>query len=331
MPAVKWSVFDLKKAVLRHCGEVDDGTSFYDQNGQILDYLNKAHASILGGGNEFDFELSKPWSWAVSRDPGVIVLQPAFNDGSVTVTANVNTVTFSTPPAFSLVGYRLQVLGRPDYIRITAHTASSATATLDAPYSDQSGAGLPFRCILTDYVLNPTPNGILRLTNAMTVFQPQDLQSDAEHKIYFLDENSMDRDYPMVLILNGTPGFYTITYKDPLTNLYYVRFNKVVDRPTRVEYKFIAVPDALRDSTSAFPLLPVEHREAVAFAAAYFLLTDKNDDRAQTYFQLTQQKLRAMQKAEEKQKMQTSKTRGKLIPRLDIYQRGKRFVTQETS
>jgi hypothetical protein len=332
MAAISISTTDLKKSVLRHCGEVDDGTSFYDKNGWVLDYLNKAHVSILGGGNEFDFELSKPWSWAVVQNPQVIVLQPPYTptSGGATVTLGSNQVVFDVAPPISLAGYRLQMLNRPDYMRIVSHSSGGTIATIDGPYADQSGAGLPFRAILIDYKLSLPPNGILRMTQAMTIYQPQDLQGDEEQKIYFVDENQMDRDYPLRRIIDGNPNFFTITKKDAGGN-YFVKFEKSVQLPARVEWKAIQIPDPLVDLPTNFPIIPVEHRDCLDFAASYFLLLDKNDDRAQMFLGLTQQKLKAMQKAEEKQKTQTSKNRGKLFARGDLYNRGKRFFTQETT
>lgn len=330
MGAITLSTNDLKKSCLRHCGEVDDGTSYYDQNGQVLDYLNKAHMSILGGGNEFNVELSKPWSWAMVLNPGVVILQPPYISGGVSVTNGSRYVQFDTPPNFSLANYRLQLLDRVDYMKIISHQPGQQTAIIDAPYADLTGAGLPYQAILIDYKLSPTPNGILRLTQAMTVYHPQDLQGDEEQKIYYCDENQMDRDYPLKRIIGGTPNLFTITLKDPNGN-YWVKFEKSVQLQTRVEYKYIEIPAPLVDSTTNYPLIPVEHRDCLDFAASYFLLTDKNDDRAQMFFQLTQQKLSAMQKSEEKQKTQASKNKGKLFARGDLYQRGKRFAVQETS
>lgn len=339
MAAIMISTTDLKKSVLRHCGEVDDGTSFYDTNGQVMDYINKAHVAILGGGNEFDFELSKPWSWAVVQNPSVLVLQPTFNNSNgplpppvagVTVTQNSAVVTFSSAPTISLKGYRLHITGRPDYMRIVSHVANTVTATIDAPYADLTGANLPFEAPLLDYQLSNLPNGILRLTQSMVLYHPQDLQGDEEFKMYFIDEQQLRRDYPLSRLINGVPNFFCITKKDGNGN-YFIAIEKAPSMQIRAEYKFIPIPDPLIDSCNNFPIIPVEHRDCLDFAASYFLCLDKNDDRSQMYFQLTQQKLKAMQKAEEKQKTQTSKMRGHLFPRGDLWQRGKRFTTQETS
>lgn len=332
MAAISLSTNDIKKSVLRHCGEVDNGTSFYDTNGQVMDYINKAHVAILSGGNEFNVELSKAWSWAVIPFPAVIVLQPPFSNagGGVTVTSMSNKIVFSTAPSISLAGYWLQVTDRSDYMRINTHQAHSVNATIDGPYADSSGSGLDFRAILVDYKLAPQPNGILRLTKAMVVYRAQELQGDEEQKIYYADENQMERDFPMRRTTDGTPVFFAVNQKDP-NGVYTVRFNRSPTLLTRVEYKYIPIPAPLLDSTTNFPIIPVEHRDCLDFAASYFLCLDKNDDRAQEYLALTEQKLKAMQKAEEKQKTQASKYRGKLIARGDDYQRASRFAVQETS
>lgn len=329
MAAISISTADILKSVLRHCGEVDDGSSYYSQNGQALDYINKAHVAILGGGNEFDFELSKPWSWAVTKDPQVLVLQPKYENGSVTANLGQTGVAFSVAPSISLQGYLLKISDRPDFMRIKYHVAGSTFATLDGAYADASGT-FGFMAILIDYPLSLPPNGILRLTQALTVYRTQDQNGDEEGKIYFIDESQMARDYPVRRIMTGTPNNYSILFKDKDGN-YFIRFDKTVADPTRVEWKCIPIPDPLVDSTTNFPIIPVEHRDCLDYAASFMLLTDKNDDRAPQFLQLTQTKLKAMQKAEEKQKTHTSKMRGKLIPRGDLYQRGKRLIRQETS
>jgi CRISPR/Cas system-associated endonuclease/helicase Cas3 len=145
-----------------------------------------------------------------------------------------------------------------------------------------------------------------------------------------MDEQEMAKEWTIRRIMSGPPTHFSIQSKDN-AGAYYVRFNKVATELTRVEYKYIEIPEALTDSATSIPMIPVEHRDCLALAAAHYLLLDKNDSRSEKFMQLTQQKLKAMQKAEEKQKTQTSKLRGKLMPRRDIWQRSKRYVVQETS
>lgn len=333
MTATTYSTKDIVDSVLEHCGEVTDGTSYYQK--RALEYVNRAHVAILSGGNEFDVELSKPWSWAVNRFAVPILLYPKYHSsmgaGGVNVTQFSNLITFTTPPPMSLANCKIKIDERPDYMRIVTHVANSPNAYLDGPYASYSGANLGFGAHFLDYKLSdPSGNGILRLVQAMNIYQPQDLQGDEEYCMYYCDENEMNRDYPLELLLNGAPTFFCITSKDQSGNIY-IRVNKTVNQHTRVEYKFISIPSPLEYSCNNFPLVPVEHRDCLDFAACYYLLQDKNDDRKTMYFQLAQQKIKGMQKAEEKQKTQASKMRGKLVPRLDNWQRSKKFVTQETS
>jgi len=284
-------------------------------------------------------ELSKPWNWAVVQYPNILTLLPTYNSpnvtlpmtGGVNVTNGSKSISFVAPfPAINLTGYRLNLIGFETFFRITNHQVSGGTATIDCAFPFPTNTNMPFQAICIDYMLSNPPNGILRLTNSWVCYHAQDLQGDEEFKINFIDENQMNRDYPLRRIIAGMPNFFCITKKDPVGN-YFITIEKAPYYPAKVEYKFIPIPDPLVDSTTNFPIIPVEHRDVLDFAASYYLCQDKNDDRSQMYFQLTQQKLKAMQKAEEKQKTQTSKTRGHLFPRGDLYQRGKRFVEQETS
>jgi len=328
--AISMSTQDLKKQVLRHCGEVEDGTSTYDVSGQVMDYLNRAYVAILSGGNEFDIELSKPWTWAVVQNPWVQILKPTFTGtGTVTATNGSKTVSFSVAPTISLTNYLLKIDGLPDFMRVVSHAGGSITATLDAVYASDT-VTTSYTAVLIDYKLKPNTNGILRLTQSFNTYQPQDLLSNDEQRIYFMDEQEMAKEYPVARIREGAPGFFSIQKKEPDGSIW-VRLNKSPSVQTRMEFKGIEIPDPLIDSATSFPLIPVEHRDCLSKAASYYLLLDKNDQRFQMFLQLTQSKLKAMQKAEEKQKTQTSSTRGKLIPRRDIWQRGKRYIQQETS
>lgn len=77
---------------------------------------------------------------------------------------------------------------------------------------------------------------------------------------------------------------------------------------------------------SSVPLLPREARVALEYGATHWLMLDKNDDRATSFFQLTQLKLRALIEANRKEKQMASKNRGALTPRLDLAGPSVQFV-----
>lgn len=323
----------IKKNVLRNAGEVDDGTSFYDTSGQVLDQINRAYVAILSGGNEFDVELSKPWTWAVEPSPGIFVMKPQV-DTTIGVVNGSNQISFVTAPTISLKGYWFSIAGRPEFFRVTQHLANQVSATIDSVYTDTTASSVGATFILIDYTLSP-PNGILRLVHPFVIHKAQYPLNDFEDKVYYGDQQEMTKDYPLRMIRARVPTMFCITNHDPVTGAVSIRFNSYMEQTTRVEYEYIKVPDLLTDGmngTIDSPVrMPIAYRDALEYAATYFLCLDKNDNRAQQYLGLTTAKLKAMLKHEEKQKTQTSNLRGRLIPRGDQFWRDRKYVVQEVT
>lgn len=333
MSALTISTRDIKISVLKKCGEVTDGSSAYETDGRLLEYINRAHLKVLSGGNEIFPELSKPWPWAIASDSIVITLMPPFQTGTVAATANSTSITFSSVPVdyfgnnVSLTGWWIKLSDRPEWFKIQSHTSGTTSATLDCAYTDDTIAAATFLCVKLEYTLSST-NGILRLVSPFVVYRPQGMDGDSESKIYMSDESAMRRDYPMSRIQQCTPTLFCKT-NETTAGVVTVRFNSYVEYPTRVEVRRIDVPDELTDSTGSFPLVPVDHRDILIYTASYLLCIDKNDDRQKTYLDLAVKQFLSLQKGEEKEKTQASKNRGRLVPRQDNIWRGKRYITQE--
>lgn len=331
MSVLSFSSQDIKNDILSHCGELTDGTSDYDTSGdgRVLRFMNKAYLAILASSDEFDMDLGEPWQWAMNQTPATIILQPK-QTGSITATNGSSTITFSTAPSINLKGRDITFAGSPEWYKISAHTGTSTTATLDSVFTDPTGS-YAFTAVQLEYNLLPNANGILRLVAPFVCYRFQDFQGDNENKIYFMDKKIMERDYPKHRIEEGVPTFCTIIYHNPSTGAVTVRFNKYAIDQTRVEYDYIGIPDALQDLSTDNCIIPFTFKDSLTYAATYMLLIDKSDDRAEKYLALTQAKLKAMRQAENKQKVDTAKNRGRLIPRGDGYWMSKRYVVQEVT
>jgi len=72
----------------------------------------------------------------------------------------------------------------------------------------------------------------------------------------------------------GTPKLYA-----PL-NETQIRFSHYLDEQARLDYFFLVVPDDLTDSSTSVPLMPLNYRHVLADMAAFFVLTDKEEQRA---------------------------------------------------
>lgn len=138
---------DLKKLALHYSGEMTDGTSSYDTI--AMNYINSTYQAFLSGGNEFDMELAESWSWAKSRRPIVLTLEPPYQTGSVTMTNGSRSFTFSSAPT-DVLGWLLKVDQAKDsyYIQYQSGTAGQ----LDQPFLGTSGT-YTFKAIKTDYEL----------------------------------------------------------------------------------------------------------------------------------------------------------------------------------
>ncbi len=251
------STHELKTEVLAKCSELVDGTSKYDAI--VTDYLNNANLLVMAGGNEFVPELSKPWPWAVVKQPFILQLFPAIQTITVSLTGGLAAFTLSAIPTdpwgnnVSLVNWFLKVANRPEWFRVTAHVSGTTTGTIESLYTDQTGAGMACVIAKLEYDITPT-DGVFRLGGPMRVDRAQDFKGDEESKIYFADKEAMLREFPMNLIRTGTPTqFCKVSESEGVVT---VRFNKyIVDTTaiTKVEVPYIKRPDILLDTpTPAF-------------------------------------------------------------------------------
>lgn len=304
---------DLLNDALKKAGEKTDGTSEFLSD--ALDYMNEVYRTIMAGGNIFDIDCGEPWSWARSRYPMAMVLQPVL-ETSGTLTQDSSNGTFTVAPTESQEGRYLRVTDRPEVYRIANHTAGQTAFTLDSAYADATGAGLSFKCIPLDYELPSTE--IMRLAGPISVARSQSHNTtNDEGKIELIDLNRFERDFPMSKITSGVPTHCAIVhYADGLVVL---RFNGYPAQKTRIEIPFIPFPEALTNEITSIPVLPEAHRTILSLGTAFYLCLDKEDTKAGDWGKLATQKLLAMKKAHNREQTMAGKNRGRLIARPDHF------------
>ena len=305
---------DLRILALQNAGECTDGTSDFDTFAvENLDYMHKV---IVAGGNEFDIELGEPWIWARKSTPDIVNLVPAYEDGDVALTKGSTAGTFSVAPAVGLgsfAGRFLKVESRPEIFRIASHTAGDTSITLDAEYTDDTTTGSNFQAMELDYDL-PSSN-LVRLIEPARMYKDKLHGDDHDGQIPGIDPKRFENDFPLKHIMRGTPSRFTKI--NEVDGQYTVRFNMFVDTETRVEFEVIPIPTTLTSSPDTTPLVPLQYRRVLAYAATYFIMVDKSDSRADRYFRHTQAMLQAMVQANRRELEQVGKNFGRLIPRLD--------------
>lgn len=144
-----------------------------------------------------------------------------------------------------------------------------------------------------------------------------------EGSIYGIDAEAFQRSWPFALIEEGQPDRFSVIRELP-DGTFTVRFNRYPTEKTRFEVEYVPVPRDLKDDAASVPLIPRKHVDVLEDAATFYLMINKNDDRAQVYAGLVQGKLKAMVAQNRGSQVRTGDGFGQITPRRDLLRQGKR-------
>jgi hypothetical protein len=288
---------DILDDMLRRAHETTSGNSEYETRALI--YLNRAYRAFWNGGTEFDPLLTRDWWW-MHRE-GAIIVQPAIETGTVSVTQGSASITFSSGPAASVAGYHFKVDGHPDVFKIDTHTAAATAATLDSVYTGEDDTAAEYKLFKIDYDIS---------TSALRITQPMWAMQDEGREIKGFPQVEFNRRWRLSKVDAGVPDEFTIVDENT------VRFNHYAaeDELVRVDYDYIVKPDDLTDSASEEPLVPLQYRHVLADLGLYFLLFDKNSDKATGILGQAKAGLKAMGKENDSRWAKIGEP-GQILPR----------------
>lgn len=229
---------DIKFDALTLAGELTSGVSDYDAF--AVTELNAHYNNLLSGAPIFEIPAGAPYDWAISRDPGIFILQPAFTTGTLTLTASSTSGTFSDAPSVALGSFvgRFVKTSRPEYYRITAHTAGSTSITLDSAWLGTTGA-YTHQTVKLDYELT---TNILRLVERISIFWDPAL-GIRNNKLEGMDFRSFTEAYPFPWLKEEPPTAFGIMKRED--GLITLRFNGWPSATTRCEYNYVPYPERL--------------------------------------------------------------------------------------
>lgn len=309
---------DLLKGALRDVGELTDGNT--DKQELALARMNDVYLSVLSGASEFNVDCGEPWTWCRNPTPRSIILRPIYETGTVAINNASTSGTFSSAPSSSLgsfAGRYLKVVDRPTVYLITAHVAGATGFTIDQAYLEATVTASAFKAIPTRYDLG---SGILRLVEAMRVYSDQVLDStysegDRTGKIYGIGLSVLREKFPIQTILQGTPTNFATSKRSDTE--WVVEMSHVVSPdPVKVDFDYIPFPEGLLDSTESIPVIPREFRKVLRYGTAHYLAADKGATEQSKYFYLmTQNTLKAMVRAENRNTTLSGKNKGVMLPR----------------
>jgi hypothetical protein len=297
------STRDLKEDVLFRSGEPLTTSGW---EAKAIDYLNRVYETLASGASEFLPEYVEDWWWL--RESGVILLNPVHTTGTLDLTSGSASITFSSAPADSKVGWKLKVPGHPDIFTIATHTAGVAAATLDAAWTGDDNSAATYQLMKTMYSLSAS---VSVLIGPMIGFRHRaQINGVAPERMDFL--------YPLGRLSAGPPEAFS------LENEQTVRFSHggLKDGTTmRVEYRYRPVLTALTDSDSDFPLVPKQWRHILSDMATTLVMMDKNDDRSNSVALLARTGLAGMLKENRRRLAKIDKDAGRVYPRQTVSRR----------
>jgi len=270
------TVDDLRTDALFRAGEpVTSTSSFFTKS---VEYLNRIQQTLVLGGSiavgrdlatsagiyahVVDLPITDFW-WARKTPPGIVTTEALIETGTVTVTEGSTTATFSSAPAASVAGFRLEVARLPTVPRVLSHTAGSTTATLDAAWPEDTQTAASYVLFRSDYSL---PLDFLRFAGAPY------LHSRYRDPIPVSERENLDASYPWGSFARQPPTAAALVQPQV------IQVNSYDTRGYRLEFDYIFLPDDL--ASGGTPILPRHHRAVLAVGAAMLICFDKGDDRA---------------------------------------------------
>lgn len=273
---------DLLTDVLFRAGEPTDAAS--DYYNRALVYLNRAYYAVCNGGSEISPTVNEDWLWLTQQ--GALILHPR-SEFSINAVKGSATITISPVPTdytganVSVVGW--YIVSTPDIggrYRITAHTAGSTTATLDIPWIRETATGLGVTLERLEYTL---PTNTLRLISPLFVWKVS-----AAYPAHYVPVESLFEPVSRTLTTPVSPTRFSLL--DPQT----IIVDRAPREVTRAEYEYLLLPPPLTNTPFEEPLVPHKDRRILADLALFWLLMDKNDNRADGVGLLARNQLQGM-------------------------------------
>lgn len=251
-----------------------------------------------------------------SYTPAGLATQVATALNAATTVSNTYTVTYNAVSRLFTVTSNLSGVGSIFTMRPTATNAQdSGWLTLGFDMLDQSAAA--------SYTGTYPLFSIVRFTQAARIYYGgSTLMGDATGQVSLLDPVAFDRSFPLLDIRAGAPEQFCVI-RDRNDGMLTVRFNRYPMntgnvQSMRIEFEYIPTPIDLQDSAASVPLIPRKFIRILEYGAAFYLLKDKSDAKAQDYLQIAQEALASMIKVNRKELEKAGRNFGDIIARMDL-------------
>lgn len=199
--------------------------------------------------------------------------------GTVSVTNASTTISFSIAPPPSVAGWRLKLLSQAAGIsfppitvpRIVEHTAGALTATLDAPWPQDTQSTNNFVVFQSEY---PLPADFVRFCESPAVHGGWAYGENPPRLAIGSAEQVQDQ-FPIQELNQGPPTAAARIATDT------IQLNRWDVASYRIEFGYIFTPPVLAIASLPLqqPLIPLRHRQVLSIGAAMEIAHDKVDSR----------------------------------------------------
>lgn len=170
----------------------------------------------------------RKWNWMIKDT--IIQTSTEITTGTITATGASVNITFSSGPAPSVAGWRIQIEGSDDWYTIATHTAAATAATLTHAYLGSTGSGKTYKLRKVYYTLPADCSAVFDLR-----------QSRDENKLVYVPIRKFDELVPD-RTQTGTPRFYTIVGRDSSASpLYRLEFYPVPNVAMNLDCRYYEV------------------------------------------------------------------------------------------
>lgn len=271
--------------------ELNDKGANATAQAKYLDALDRAHKIIVSGGGELNVSdngqfVERPYifSWALEADPIIVNTIPVITTGTLAVTNDSTSITFSSAPANSVAGYHIKIQGKDATYKIAAHTGGNTGATLDGAYIDDTDGTASYSLFKLDYDFAPSSGNLMIPADKIRVANRRDW-------ISLVGRDELEDKFPLTEVYKREPVLAGLIQQTASgLNLRLSHYNDSIDR---LELYYVKVPTTLTTG-GVDPILPAHHRIVIPHLAAFYLLRRKDDDRAGTHLETARRLFRAM-------------------------------------
>lgn len=241
---------ESRQRVAELLGLPQDDTSFDDK---FKEWINNRYRVLCG---------KRSWNWLIKDS--VIQTVTQITTGTVNVTNNSTSFTFSSAPSVSVANWFIQFGDTENWYEISSHTASQTAAALSNTFIGTTNTAATYKLRKVYYLLPSDTGKVLDMRETVS-----------DRKITYVPIRQLDR-YVPDRTQTGDPDFYSIVGMNS-SKLFRVEFHPVPSQALNVSVRYYQVASEMSLDADT-PLIPEPFHDILVWDAlatyGYMFLDD---------------------------------------------------------